>query len=164
MNSKKGFTLTELVIGIVVTVIVGLAIVITFVTEHRLRVLAHNRIAVAREADIALNHMVRILRFAEKDTVTTGADYVSATIEGGHLDSIPSEINIRFERFVQTDLFPNKANVVTYNVENEGEYFVAENITALACTWDDPYLEITLTAEDMDRSVPIQTKIMVMAE
>jgi len=158
---KKGFTLTELVIAIVVTVIVGLAIGVTFVTEHRLRVLAHNKIAVAREAGFALNYMVRILRFAKKSTVATGVDYVRATIEGGHLEYIPSDINIQFGR---TALFEEKDNVIVYGVEGEGQYFVAENITALACTWNDPYLEITLTAEDMDHSVPLQTKIMLMSE
>ena len=64
---NKGLTLIELAVVVVIVAIATLAITMHFVSEQRFRTNVQEKINIGKEARIAMNHMVRVLRFASED-------------------------------------------------------------------------------------------------
>ena len=87
---NKGFTLTELIVTMVIGSIIILAITVQFVAEYRFRRAIEERGDSSREARIAMNHMARVLRFVVPGTISItqstdsppDTEKIEATIEG----------------------------------------------------------------------------------
>lgn len=161
---KKGLTLIELVIAMAIGGIVALAITAHFVSEYRFRSAIQDKVTLAREARIAMNHMARVLRFAKASTVNVTTDpqtgetlAINATIEGGHLSFIISDTAVAYAL--------DAGNNLIYTVVGVGADTIATDITVFNGNWGSPPdLVINLTAQKEYQSIPLQTTIRVLAE
>jgi len=168
--TKKGLTLIELVITMVISSLIALALMIFFVAEYRFRVADREKIALIREANIAMHHMTRILRFARAGTIDDGID---AGV--GVLDRIGDITNgDGIEIMDNVTPIPAGGAVVEY-VRTAGNVFqytqdagppvdVATNITGLSTDWNDPDLTINLAASDGNNAVNLQTSVRVLGD
>jgi len=178
---NNGLTITELTIVIAISTIVALAIGFNFVAANYFRNTTENTVEVSREARIALNHISRTLRFADPDPsiptpITAGANQITATIEGGHfrdksgnLTLIQSDTVIRYERDTANDTLE-----YTYDLGGASESTVVIagsgakdiDITYFDGIWygTPPEIEVKLTAEKDNRSISVQTRILVLGE
>jgi len=153
---KNGLTLMELMIVIIISSFIGLAITAYFVSEFRFRLAMQDRIALTREARIATNHMRRVLRFASSVNIQ-GGTAIMADIEGGHLDFIENDITIAYGRN-GTDL----SYVIDPHAippETPQLSVIATNISALNFEEINHGVRITLTAENNNSSVTLQTNV-----
>ena len=78
---NEGFTLTELMIALVISSLIILSIAVLFVAEYRFRADTNNDVEVAREAKAVMSHMQRILRFAKPSSVSTWSSGVQKTLD-----------------------------------------------------------------------------------
>ena len=171
-KKHKGLTLTELIASMVIVAIVGLAVTIQFVAENKMRSAMQPRIMLARKANIAMDHMTRLLRFAYPDTVDlTVPNEISATI---NKEALPQFTGILGEENINVHYTLNVGTgVLTFDLDNDvdtlnnpvGPYEIARYITAFGSDFQDsPNLRITLVAQDGDNSIPLQTTIMTMGD
>lgn len=171
---NKGLTLIELVTALVIFGIIGLAITVHFVAEYRFRSAAQDRIAIIREAGIAVDHMTRVLRFAipntigvspfEDDAETTRL--VGAVIERGHVDIVgsgdPDNIEYEYDRDTHAIIYRQGGIVATLDG-------IVKNVTAFNVLWNpEPQPEflirLTVSSDDGLILIPLETKIRVLGE
>ena len=100
---NNAFTLTEFIIVIVISTIVVVTIGFNLVAANRFRIITQENVELSREARIAVNHMTRVLRFADPSTITASSDSISATIEAGHLPFITSDTVVTYARNAAND-------------------------------------------------------------
>lgn len=170
---KNGFTLVEVIVAIVISAIVALTFTVFIVTETRLRMNTNNEISATREANLAMDHMTRVLRFADPSTIVlvppTGSNptiLITATIKAGHLDLFPTDTDIEYRN--NDPAVADSTNRILYVIDPLGPSptttQIVDGITNLIIIWNDPELEIELTAENGDSSVTLNTTIRVMGD
>jgi len=172
---NNGLTITELTIVIAISTIVALAIGFNFVAANYFRNTTENTVEVSREARIALNHISRTLRFADPDSsiptpITAGANQITATIKEGHISLIQTnDTVIRYERDTTNDTLEytydlGGANESTVVIAGGGAKDI--DITYFDGIWygTPPEIEVKLTAEKDNRSISVQTRILVLGE
>ena len=154
---EKGLSLIELIVTTVVVAIASLTIAAYFVSEYKFRRAMKQRISLSREARIAINHMTRVLRFAQPDTINDTVDnQIIANIEGGHVIFIDSETAIMYELDVVN-------NTIEYT-QDEDTVEVANRITSFTPVWNDPQIEIQLVANEGGSSITVETEIRALGE
>ncbi|MFC1576647.1 PilW family protein [Candidatus Omnitrophota bacterium] len=159
--NNKGFSLTELVVTIVISSIVILAIAVLFWGSWHFMDMANKEIEFASESRIAMATMTKILRFAQPSTIVvdSGNLRITCTISGGHLDSFPSDDRVRFLRNTTLNtLRYRKGN--PWNITQD----TIENLTDLEFTWNDPILGIKMTVDDGDNNFTLQTAVQPVGE
>ena len=160
---NKGFTLTELVMALVITTLLLFITTMYFVAEYRLRSAINDKVTLVRETRIAMNHMVRILRFAQPGNIVTQADQITATIQGGAVSSIPIDTIVQYTRRNTGTVNPEHSNVIEYT-RNGATTEIARNITAFDPDWNDPELEILITVDDAGQTFELQTEVRPLGE
>lgn len=170
---RDAFTLVELITAMVIASIIMLCVALLFVANVRFYTMIQDDIAVAREAEIAMDHMMRVLRFAGSVTSYieggVGAQrsvIVGPCVEGRHLVFIDNDTavgyylnsidrSIRFRTTAPNDLTP----LTTFPWDPSSCSIIATNITHLTATWADPMLEIRLTAQKGNSSISLKNTI-----
>jgi|GEM_PF-2042365 len=162
--NRKALTVIELVVAMVLTGILGLVMTIQFVSEQRFRASIQNDLAALQEAQLAMNHMTRVLRFA------CGIDYIAgggwpststidAEIEGSHLNLVPNRCYVRYQ------FNAAQHTVEYYDNSNNTTVTIARNIQSLhfidpSGVWDErilqytkgiwPFIQIAITSQTAD--------------
>lgn len=162
---KRGLSLTELIVAIVISSIVMLAITVYFVSEYRFRSMMQDRIAITREARLAMNHMTRILRFADPGPLSTSidTDKINTMIEGGHLAFMP-ELPLGMENSYVVKYERLGTNVLEYTQDPGEPDEIARYITEFIPIRTSDLIEIRLTAQKGNQSVSLKTKIRAFGE
>jgi hypothetical protein len=164
--------------------ILALALASQFVALARFRTAIENKAEPAREAYVLLNHMTHVLRFAKTTplpvfTSNGTEERLTATIEGGHIGTIPSNTACYYRRVKSTNRFYFKNGTATeekiseyityFNavVDVPGETTLYDPIlpapgTYTATTPGDIMLQLIFSKGDT--VTPIQTTIQVMGE
>ncbi|MFA5142823.1 MAG: prepilin-type N-terminal cleavage/methylation domain-containing protein [Candidatus Omnitrophota bacterium] len=154
---RKGVTLVEFIVVVVISGFIVVAIACQFVAELTFRQLISDQVFVTSESAIAMRHMVRVLRYADPSkTVTTGANKVEVTIDhkaaGDNLPEITANTAVAYRL---------NGALLEYRCGSGGSYRkIADNISAFSSSWDsDSILTLALTAKKKTRSCPLETKV-----
>lgn len=175
---KRGFTLIELVITMVLIGILILAMSCQFVALVRFNPATESadgtrkESAVAsREALVVMRHMTRVLRFAKPDSISVSIDSrIAAAIEGGHLlNLVPNDLDsFCYYRLDKTEM-PYKFFSVLSDLDvpfqqSPDEILLSSNVTSFLPTWDPATKLLTLKLEFTDKKVtlPVETVIRVL--
>jgi len=142
--------------------IMALVMTCQFVAEYRFRTALKNQANVLEDAQLAMNHLARVLRFAKPATVavTNDSNYstiVNANIEGGHLSAMPSLTHVVYRRAIATDS-------IEYISGSGNPAVIARNVTGFTCSWDLSKNEftITLTTGTGGKKSSLETKILAL--
>jgi prepilin-type N-terminal cleavage/methylation domain-containing protein len=160
---NNAFTLTELVMVIVISTIVVCAIGFNLVAANYFRATTQDNVEISREARIAINHMTRVLRFAKvSEPITAGSNSITANIEGGRLSFITADTPVAYTRNVVNDTLEYTQGATTQTIAGGGQRSI--DITYFDGIWNNATKEMTIkiTAEKGGRSVSIQTRILAM--
>jgi len=110
---KKGLTLVELILTMVIALVVATSVTVLFIAEFRLRKKMDDQITVAREAQAIIDHTSRVLRFVRSETndftsdISENVSIYTAVISEGHLkDLLPREAVYFVQYFYMHD-FPD---------------------------------------------------------
>lgn len=185
---KRGaFTLIELVTTLVLSGILVCLITCIMVANVKLSDRVQTSAEATREGMIALNHMTKVLRFAEPDTLDTNSsanpEYLFIGVEPGHIGLIPSNcLSIKYSRY-KADTEQYKANEFYFSTfsDSAGSNLISsekvgDDITYIDLTKDDPdpskniwsssakELTIRIKAEKNGAVIPLQTKIKVLPD
>ena len=161
MGKIKGFTLTELIVALTLSTLIIIGIIVHFASEQNFRAAVQDKIAVMREARMAMVHMSRALRFVDiSDPVNrpflamSNPGLISATIEGGHLDNFPNDTQIQYSE--------NTANLTLECTRGGNTVVIANNITDFDASWSNPYFTVSITSTEGEESFSFRTKIFVL--
>jgi len=154
---NNGFTLLELAItSMVVIPIILLGVTSLFVTEYNLRAVMQDYAAVSREAQVAMDHMTRVIRFS--DNAQIAGNTVTAHLEPGHL-VYPST-------GLAADIVYTYSGADKNILVNDGSswnYTLANHIDSFLVTWASPLATINITAKKGEARVDLQTKVRSLA-
>ncbi len=138
---QPGFTLLEIMVSMLVMLIIILGITSFYGIEYNFRKTIQDDTAIAREARIAMDHMVSTLRWAKDGTVTVAANKVTATIAGGHLPYITADTKVTYEQ-------KNKSEYLEYTMGAVGAIKIARYVSSfspeLAANSRDLKLRLTM--------------------
>ncbi|MFA5142819.1 MAG: type II secretion system protein [Candidatus Omnitrophota bacterium] len=157
---KRGVTLIELMIVLLVSGIVVFAVATQFVSVTYFRNMIEDQSVVTTEANMAMHNMTKILRYAKSSmpvTVTNNSSVTSleATISGdGYLDGITSDKKVIFTH--------NKASgEFIYQLDISGTpRVIAKYISSFAPAYDGVNeLLLKITAKKNIRSSSLESKV-----
>jgi len=160
-EKSSGFTLVELIVTMVLCAMVILTLSVHLIANTRFHRVVRERVAALREARIAMDHMIRVLRFADISTVAIDANRISATIQGTHprehLSFITQDTHVEYD-------YAAGDRTITYTQDANAPEVIARDITAFNAAWNIPYLTIQLTAERYHRPVNLETDIRCLGD
>ena len=169
--NRKGFTLLELVIVLVISSLLVLAIAYEFMVLSSYQKAVLDQINASNDARTAMDDMVRVLRYAIAPVTVAAnsggyATNITATIAGpGHLNEITSNTEVTFGRTAD--------NTFVYNIGSTAgvggaTYAIVNNITDLAAEWDSANNELTLwltaTAAGSGKTSSLESKVHLLGE
>ena len=165
---KDGITLTELLISIILLGIMILATTCLFVAEQSMRYAVRDQINAIEEANIAIDHISKTLRFAktsilikiENDTPNYKKS-VTATIAGGYIPGITVQTQVVYGWRINGN--PND-NTLECVIGTNAPVVVSRDITDFDADWSDKVFLIKLTATRKNASSPLETKIWALLD
>ena len=169
MQKKRGMTLIEVTIAMVLCAILLLVMTSQFVVSQKIISAINNEFLAGQEAVVVMNHITRNLRFAlsfpsPKTTFSTlPKGYIYAKIKGGCLPNIPNDTFVRYQVNNQGEL---KYTLFT-SPTNIGPITIAAGVDYLNTLWDATSKEFTTDLSitkgaGSPRTVIIHTKIQAL--
>jgi len=177
---NRGVTLIELMLVLMMSGILGLTLVSQFIAEQRFRGLLQDERVVLEEADIAMHHMTRALRFAfpntkegpDNVTFPTTTDYPEAVqvyIEGGHITPFNDsdfgyQVTYRWKNSESNPSDPHNKTLEYIAGTNE-PVILARNIENFDCAYSGPKKEFTITLtvkKENGKTVALRTKVTLL--
>lgn len=168
MTKKKGFTMIELMVAVVVVGIISVALVCQYFSEQTFRMMINNQVAATNDASVAMHHMTRVLRYAINATIST-------TAESGYVTSIKATINhdvagASLPEFTSntTVVYGRKSdNTFEYKMGSSDPYIISDCITDfpvdwLWWDWLTGCLTLEITAQKGTRSSSLRTRVQVV--
>jgi prepilin-type N-terminal cleavage/methylation domain-containing protein len=169
---NRGLTLTELIVGMVISGIIFLALTCQFVAELTFRTMINDQIAATDEASIVMRHMTRVLRYAKPlaaGWATPAAGYVtSITATINHAAAHPAVNCDNLPEFIADTvvIYRRKSdNTFEYKIGTAVPIIISNRITdfpVIATWWASPNLTIQLTAQQGSRRSSLNTKIRLL--
>lgn len=134
---KRGMTLVELTIAMVLGSILVMVMTVQFVTNLRVTNAVKDRIAISQEASFAINHMNRVLKFARPNP-TIGASSITANIEGGHLPEFTVQTQVIYA-------FNSAAKTFSYTVGAGSPVVIARGVSSFVPNFSTATNDFTIT-------------------
>ncbi len=160
MKQNKGFTLTEMIISILLISILAFAVTYIFMEGFRSYIMNRNVIDLRSDARPALKRMVFEIREAESISVNSTEFTISADIDdNGVAEEIRyyvsgnGENELRREEDEDLDGTPDRDNVILGNIEN----VTFDPLPETGPPYNSIILDITISK--MDDAVHIRTQV-----
>ncbi|MDD5135856.1 MAG: prepilin-type N-terminal cleavage/methylation domain-containing protein [Candidatus Omnitrophica bacterium] len=174
---KKGVTLVELIVVLVISGCVILAMAGLFAAELSFRTIISDRLETADNASAAMGYMVRIARYAIPSTIVAGRDAnqnfrIAFNVEGGRseLPDFPSSSATYSVIFVQKTV--NNVSTLCYNAYVNGTHVITDFIIGTnidffqESEWHlaDNRLTLQITAQKNRQNFILRTTVYPLGE
>lgn len=165
---RRGLTMLELMVAVVMVGIVAIAISCQYVAEQTFRTIINNQVDATHDASLVMHHMTRVLRYAKTSEfyMNSDPDYVSsirATIDhtatGISLPEFTSDTVVVYGRKSDNTFEYKMGGASPYVISNCITNFPVENSWWNSNTSD---LSLQITAQKGARSSLLRTKIHIL--
>jgi len=159
---KNGFTLTEVIVTLLLSGILLLVLTCQFIALSRFSAALKDRVEAAREARIVTRHMARVLRFAKVNpNPAFASDRLTVTVEGGHfIGEFPIDTVCYYE-------LDNSLTPASFDFNNgTSKISLSQAVTSFTASYNSVTEEIMLQLQftKNNATVPIQTTIKVLGQ
>ncbi|MDD3906212.1 MAG: prepilin-type N-terminal cleavage/methylation domain-containing protein [Candidatus Omnitrophica bacterium] len=158
--NKRGMTLVELIVTMVLGGVLLLAMAVQFAADARIRKSINDQNTANQEAVVIVEHMTRVMRFASASTISTCEWGLWGYVEGGH--NVPGFA-------AATTTFVEYANIsgelrYWYNCsDTTGQYTViATGLSSFVVTKSGSNLTISFGVKKGDQGTAVKTTIHML--
>jgi type II secretory pathway component PulJ len=168
--SKRALTLIELTVSLTLVGVILVALIPQFIMLTRLKMDMDDRVYAMREALVVMEHMSRVLRFAEPEQIKFDDDRqeLQAKIRKDHLTAIPNDTVCTYKRdssnaliFTRKDLPEGQQAQI---ISNEVTFFDIDNTGGRLWDLTSRRLTLRFTVTKNNAVVPMETTIKVIGE
>ena len=142
VKKRKGVTLAELLIAVVLLLLVFLAVTSVDIASRDFSILTHRKAEVQNEAKIAMEHMIRNMREGVSSVTPTAGSIIVSMPDGTYIMYQKSEERIEFN-----------SNYPTGNWEVIGDRINSLNLTLGSNSLN--FVRITITAQYGNQSITL---------